>query len=82
MYFFFLFSHICSLEIAEGVRAALGPSANLTVVDLEKLSFAAQLELIRTTDVLFGAHGAGLTHILFLQVCLFVFFSLLRLCLR
>ncbi len=49
------------------VRQHFNGSATLNVVDLELLSFAKQVELIRSTDVLFGAHGAGLTHILFLQ---------------
>lgn len=35
-------------------------------VDFVDLSFREQLALVRRTDVLVGAHGAGLTHALFL----------------
>jgi capsular polysaccharide biosynthesis protein len=55
-------------EMVEQVQEALGSSATLKVADFENMTFAAQVELVRQTDVLFGAHGAGLTHILFLQV--------------
>ena len=31
-----------------------------------KVPFDKQLKIIRTTDILIGIHGAGLTHMLFL----------------
>ena len=36
------------------------------VVDLGTLSFGEQLKLLRSTNVLVGAHGAGLMHVIFL----------------
>jgi hypothetical protein len=41
-------------------------NVDITVVDLVKLSLHDQIKLMRETDVLLGAHGAGLTHVLFL----------------
>ena len=39
----------------------------LNVVDFAASSFAQQLKTIRETDVLVGVHGAGLTHLMFLE---------------
>lgn len=50
--------------------AALGAQDDVTivkVVKMEDLSFRDQMRVIRRTDILLGAHGAGLTFILHLQ---------------
>lgn len=41
--------------------------AKIQVVDLEELSFAAQIQLVHNSDVLAGVHGAGLTHGLWMK---------------
>jgi len=43
------------------------PGITVRLVRLEKLSFQEQLELIRQTHVLIGMHGAGLSHLLFMD---------------
>lgn len=43
------------------------PHMKLNVVDFEAISFAEQLKIVRGTDLLVGVHGAGLTHLMFLQ---------------
>jgi hypothetical protein len=42
------------------------PTAEVRSVDFASLSFREQLKLIRTTDILVGAHGAALSHMMFL----------------
>ncbi|KAF9636101.1 hypothetical protein BFW01_g6996 [Lasiodiplodia theobromae] len=42
------------------------PRVRVQAIDFAALPFAEQLRIIRTTDVLVGVHGAGLTHALFL----------------
>ena len=42
-----------------------GSMMKYTVVDTAKLPFAKQLELVRSTNILIGVHGAGLMLILF-----------------
>ncbi|KZZ87558.1 glycosyltransferase family 61 protein [Moelleriella libera RCEF 2490] len=39
----------------------------LHVVDFATIPFGEQLKIIRRTDLLVGVHGAGLTHLMFLQ---------------
>lgn len=46
--------------------ASLRPTIHLNVVDFADLPFADQLSLARSTDLLVGVHGAGLTHAIFL----------------
>lgn len=43
------------------------PGVTVRLVRLEKLSFREQLELVRDTHVLIGIHGAGLSHLLFMD---------------
>ncbi|KAK4064188.1 uncharacterized protein Triagg1_9167 [Trichoderma aggressivum f. europaeum] len=43
------------------------PNMILNVVDFAAISFAEQLKIVRETDLLVGVHGAGLTHLMFLQ---------------
>mmetsp|Transcript_9904 Transcript_9904/g.34887 ORF Transcript_9904/g.34887 Transcript_9904/m.34887 type:complete len:215 (+) Transcript_9904:267-911(+) len=45
---------------------AEGDAMTHQVVDLGTLDFGSQLELLRRTNVLVGAHGAGLMHVMFL----------------
>ena len=52
-------------EFWEAVSEAL-PAAVVNGVQLDKLTMTEQLELITTTDILIGMHGAGLSHILYL----------------
>ena len=42
------------------------PEAYLQAVVMESLSMRGQLDIIGTTDILIGMHGAGMTHTLFL----------------
>ncbi|KIW92028.1 uncharacterized protein Z519_03604 [Cladophialophora bantiana CBS 173.52] len=42
------------------------PTIQLNVVDFAQLPFAQQLAVDRSTDILVGVHGAGLTHGMFL----------------
>ena len=43
------------------------PGVNVRLIRLETLSFREQLELIRKTHVLIGMHGAGLSHLAFMD---------------
>ncbi|KJZ74281.1 hypothetical protein HIM_06287 [Hirsutella minnesotensis 3608] len=43
------------------------PHIKLNVVDFATMPFAEQLDIVRGTDLLVGVHGAGLTHLMFLQ---------------
>ncbi|POR32116.1 Uncharacterized protein TPAR_07686 [Tolypocladium paradoxum] len=43
------------------------PHMKLNVVDFATVPFAEQLKTVRRTDLLVGVHGAGLTHLMFLQ---------------
>jgi len=51
----------------EALQSLLGSRIQLQVVDLAVLSFRAQLQLIRRTEVLIGVHGAALTHAMFMN---------------
>jgi len=42
------------------------PQVNIQVVDYASLSFADQVQVSHSTDILVGVHGAGLTHGMFL----------------
>lgn len=42
------------------------PEITINVVDLASISFPEQLSIVRSTDILVGVHGAGLTHGIFL----------------
>ncbi|KAI3395351.1 hypothetical protein diail_1407 [Diaporthe ilicicola] len=53
-------------RLLDALRASLPARAHLRSVDMASLSFAEQLRVARTTDVLVGVHGAGLTHMMFL----------------
>jgi hypothetical protein len=50
----------------DAVLAALSPQAQGRIVLLEALTPAAQVQLMRTTDVLVAVHGAALSNLLFL----------------
>ncbi|KAK4059700.1 hypothetical protein Purlil1_14331 [Purpureocillium lilacinum] len=50
----------------EAIRKAI-PHIKLSVVDFATIPFAEQLKIVRGTDLLVGVHGAGLTHLMFLQ---------------
>lgn len=52
-------------EVAEEIRRAL-PEARVVLQRMELLDFQAQVELVSRASLLVGAHGAGLTHALFL----------------
>lgn len=58
--------------VIDYVRARLGSSVLLQKLDFDHLSFADQVQVVRTTDVLFAVHGAALTHVLFLPPHAFV----------
>ncbi|TLD26792.1 hypothetical protein PspLS_04531 [Pyricularia sp. CBS 133598] len=54
-------------KLLEAARRA-HPDVEIRSVDLASLSFVEQIRLVRSeTDILVGAHGAGLTHIMFLR---------------
>lgn len=42
------------------------PDVEIRVVDFGAISFPEQIGVVRETDILVGAHGAGLTHTMFL----------------
>ena len=42
------------------------PDLNVRLVYYEELSFAQQIHVDRTTDIMVGMHGAGMVHVLFL----------------
>lgn len=42
------------------------PTIKIQAIDFASLTFKQQIELVRTTNILVGTHGAGLTHLLFL----------------
>lgn len=50
----------------EATLRARNPSFRVRSVQLERLSVQQQLELVASTDVMLGMHGAGLTHAIFL----------------
>ncbi|KYK60939.1 glycosyltransferase family 61 protein [Drechmeria coniospora] len=43
------------------------PHMELVVLDFAAMPFAEQVKAVRETDLLIGVHGAGLTHLMFLQ---------------
>ena len=51
-------------ELLALARAAT--DVNVSAVNLERLSFKEQLRVIRSTNILIGMHGAGLSHAVFL----------------
>ncbi|KAH8839405.1 hypothetical protein MCOR27_007520 [Pyricularia oryzae] len=54
-------------KLLEATRRA-HPDVEIRSIDFASLSFVEQIRLVRSeTDILVGAHGAGLTHIMFLQ---------------
>lgn len=59
-------THRRILNEAEVVKALEGPAVHVTVVDFQLLSFKEQVALLSDTDILLGAHGAGLTNLVFL----------------
>ncbi|KAJ6439151.1 hypothetical protein O9K51_08561 [Purpureocillium lavendulum] len=50
----------------QALREAI-PHMKLNAVDFAAVPFAEQLRIVRGTDLLLGVHGAGLTHLMFLQ---------------
>ena len=52
-------------ELLETIRKAV-PGHNVTGVQLDVLPMKQQLQLVATTDIFIGMHGAGLAHTLFL----------------
>ncbi|KAJ9206950.1 hypothetical protein DTO021D3_1686 [Paecilomyces variotii] len=50
----------------DGIRQQF-QHVTVRAVDFASISFREQLQIVRTTDVLVGVHGAGLTHALFLK---------------
>jgi hypothetical protein len=55
------------LEFEFGKDAASGHALVLSVVDFATLSFKQHIKVSTDTDILIGAHGAGLTHTLWLK---------------
>lgn len=53
--------------LLEQAEARFADHADLRLVELETMPFHEQIRLIRNTDVLVGMHGAGLTHIMFME---------------
>ena len=53
-------------KVLEQIAAALGDRVVIQKVILEDLSLKEQIAAVRTTDILFGMHGAGFTHIMWL----------------
>ena len=55
-------------QLADIIRSKSRPGldVNVTLVDFFSMSFDAQMDIIRRTHILVGAHGAGLTWELFL----------------
>ena len=54
-------------ELLETIRKAV-PGHNVTGVQLDVLPMKQQLQLVATTDIFIGMHGAGLAHTLFLPI--------------
>ena len=53
--------------LVEAVRTRY-PNSTVRVEDLATLSFRQQIELVQSTDVLVGHHGAGMAHVLFMPI--------------
>ena len=53
-------------ELIPELQAALGDQVVIEKVTFEEMSLHDQMRTVRETDIFFGMHGAGLTHILWL----------------
>ena len=49
------------------VQEKFASLADVRLIDFEGMPFRAQVELARDSDVLVGMHGAGLTHVMFME---------------
>jgi hypothetical protein len=49
------------------LQGLLGPEVTIEKVRLESLSLREQIRIVRSADIVWAAHGAGLTHILWLH---------------
>lgn len=52
--------------VIERAKEKFGPHVLIDKVDFDNHTIEDQIRIARTTDILLGAHGAGLTHILWL----------------
>jgi hypothetical protein len=60
--------HISNLdEVLSVLHYEYADRLKLQIVDFAVLSFQEQVEIGRGTDILLGAHGAGLTHMLWMK---------------
>lgn len=53
-------------QVLPEIQQALGPQVTIRKLQLEGMTLQEQMVAIRGTDILFGMHGAGFTHILWL----------------
>lgn len=54
-------------HLFEAAKAKFSHMADIRLVDFEGKSFQEQIEIARDTDVLVGMHGAGFTHVMFME---------------
>lgn len=54
-------------HLFEAAKAKFARVADIRLVDFEGKPFQEQIEIARDTDVLVGMHGAGFTHVMFME---------------
>ena len=54
-------------HLFEEVKARFSRVADIRLVDFEGKPFKEQIEIARDTDVMVGMHGAGFTHVMFME---------------
>ena len=54
-------------HLFEAAKAKFSNVADIRLVDFEGKPFQEQIEIARDTDVLVGMHGAGFTHVMFME---------------